>query len=84
MGKRKLFCNGSKKKSLAVVLGKPRKMKDGDWECPFRISGIAIQYGYGVDAIQALSSALEEIRVALDKSKDKISWAIRETGDTRF
>jgi hypothetical protein len=45
---------------------------------------LTVQYGYGVDAIQALCSALEEIRVTLDKSKEKLSWVTGEPGDTGF
>jgi hypothetical protein len=84
IGTRKLYCDRSKKKSITVTLGIPRKMKDGDWECPFRITGLAVQYGYGVDGIQALSSTLEEIRVTLDKSKEQLSWVTGEPGDTGF
>ena len=84
IGKRKLYCNGSKKKSVTVTLGIPRKMEDGDWKCPFQITGLGVKYGYGADSIQALCSALEEIRVTLDKSKEKLSWATREHGDTGF
>ena len=84
IGKRKLYCNGSKKKFLTVTLGKPRKMEDGDWECPFHITGLSVQKGYGVDAIQALCSSLEEIRVTLNNRKERLSWMTREPGDTGF
>src|SRR5206468_4954142 len=43
---------------------KPRRMKGHqDWECPFRIKGAGVarlEFGYGVDALQALTTALKE------------------------
>jgi len=63
-------------------------MKSGkDWECPFRIGGLGtrgIQYGYGVDAIQALTSALEGIRVTLERSGKRLSWIGGNPGDPGF
>jgi hypothetical protein len=40
-----------------------------------------VQYGYGMDALQALTSALTGIRVALERSRRRLSWFdIGETG----
>ena len=83
MGRRELFRDGSRSKVI-VDLGKPRRSEKGDWECPFRIRGFGVQYGYGVDAIQALTTALEGIRVTLERSEQKLSWVGGEPGYTGF
>lgn len=75
---------GLRDRVTTVTLGKPQRRKDGDWECPFRITGLGIQHGYGVDAIQALTTALEGIRVMLERSGQKFSWLGGEIGYTGF
>jgi hypothetical protein len=58
-----------------------------DWRVPFQIGAAArseILYGYGVDAIQALSNALEGIRVTLTKSGQHLTWEGGRPGDTGF
>lgn len=65
---------GSRDKATTVTLGKPRRGKDADWECPFHITGYGIHRGYGVDAIQALTTALEGIRVILEQSEQQFTW----------
>jgi hypothetical protein len=84
IGERQLHRNGSRSKVLTVTLGKPRRRKDGDWECPFRITGLRVQYGYGVDAIQSLTTALEGVRVILERSGQRFSWLGGEPGYTGF
>lgn len=83
---RQLSDAGSRK--VTVSLGKPRRMKRGeDWECPFQIKGLggsAAKYGYGVDAIQALTTALEGIRVTLERSGKRLSWIGGNPGDPGF
>lgn len=83
---RQLSAAGARK--VTVSLGKPRRMKSGeDWECPFRIGGLggrAVQYGYGVDAIQALTTALEGIRVTLERSGKRLSWIGGNASDSGF
>lgn len=89
IGVRRLSRAGSQK-GPTVILGKPRRMRDGeDWECPFRIEGLGsrsrgIQYGYGVDAIQALTTALEGIRVTFEQSGKRLSWIGGRPGDPGF
>ena len=65
-------------RSIIVSLGKPRKAKGADdWKCPFRIDGTGIrkvEYGYGVDAFQALTMALEGIRYFLDRLDTPLVW----------
>jgi hypothetical protein len=49
-----------------------------DWECPFRIRGLGsarLEFGYGVDALQALTTALEGIRALLDEVGKPIAWS---------
>ncbi len=99
IGQRKLSTVGPAPKTVTVTLGQPRLPKgERDWECPFRISGAGIrvlEYGYGVDAIQALQTALFGIRYFLDKSGKTFEWSglpievgfprsIPSYGDTRL
>ena len=75
IGERKLHRKVERRNAvITVTLGKPRRRKDSDWECPFHITGKGIQYGYGVDAIQALTTALEGIRVMLERNGGQFSW----------
>ena len=84
IGERQLSRIGSPEKVTTIALGKPRRKKDGDWECPFLITGSKIQYGYGVDALQALTTALEGVRVMLEQSGKTFSLLGGEPGYTGF
>lgn len=79
VGERRLVFRDAPRKKLVVTLGKPRRMKGHpDWECPFRIKGLGmarLEFGYGVDALQALSTALEGIRSTLDEIGKPIAWS---------
>src|SRR5687767_1590936 len=79
IGERHLVFRDAPRKKLVVTLGKPRRMKGHqDWECPFRITGLGaarLEFGYGVDALQALTSALEGIRVVLDEIGKPLAWS---------
>jgi hypothetical protein len=62
---------------VRVSLGAPRPRTNGDWECPFRIHGAGIsrvEFGYGIDSMQALTTALDGIRVLLDESGLALGW----------
>ena len=65
-------------KVVRVSLGVPRaRTADADWECPFRISGAGIsrlECGRGIDSMQALTTALDFIRVLLDESGLALGW----------
>jgi len=78
IGERRLTTRTARPKPVTVTLGKPRLPRgERDWECPFRISGGGIrvlEYGYGVDAIQAVVNALQGIRTFLDKSGKSFDW----------
>jgi hypothetical protein len=79
--------------AVRVAIGVPRRRKEAEWACPFRIHGAGISrvdYGYGVDSMQALATALESIRVALDETGLPLGWDMGrgavfegETGFTR-
>jgi hypothetical protein len=82
-------------KVVRVSLGTPRPRADGDWECPFRIHGAGIsrvEFGYGIDSMQALTTALDGIRALLDEAGLALGWKVgagrdeiwhSETGFTR-
>jgi hypothetical protein len=78
LGKRRLHVTAKPRQTLTVSLGKPRRTPGTpDWECPFRVKGLGIGrlgYGYGVDAIQALVGALDGIRVAIEETRQSVSW----------
>jgi hypothetical protein len=87
VGIRRLHQVGLRQKVVIVKLGKPKKEKVGDWACPFTISGLGIhkiEYGHGIDAIQALLMAIEGIRARLEQSGKRFVWAGGESGDTGF
>jgi hypothetical protein len=81
-------------KVVRVSLGAPRPHGDtGDWACPFRIRGAGLartEFAYGIDAMQALMSALEGIRYTLDEIGLALDWLIGPgrtdvfTGETGF
>ena len=79
---------------VRVAIGVPRRDRNGfDWACPFRVHGAGVsrvERGYGVDAMQALTTALEGIRVVLDETGLALGWNLGagavfdgETGFTR-
>jgi hypothetical protein len=65
-------------KIVRVSLGAPRP--DGaDWACALRISGAGVSrfhISYGVDSMQALSTALEGLRALLDESGLALGWKL--------
>jgi len=73
---------------LEVRIGLPRPADPIDWECPFVLAPPGepgdIQTVPGIDAVQALSLALEAIRVALAKRPDRLCWLGQEPGITGF
>ena len=83
-------------KVVRVSVGTPRPGTNGaEWECPFRIHGAGlsrVEFGYGVDSMQALTTALDGIRALLDESGLALGWRLGpgrpyvwdgETGFTR-
>jgi hypothetical protein len=78
IAERRLHPRGAPRRTVVVSIGKPRKTKhSGEWECPFRIAGAGIrrlEYGRGVDAFQALTTALAGIRYFLDRLDTALVW----------
>lgn len=76
---RQLVSRGDPNTRIRVSLGHPRQSKSdkNEWECPFRIrgqGGSLVEFGYGVDSMQALTTALEGIRVLLDERFGPVAW----------
>jgi hypothetical protein len=67
-------------KVVRVSLGAPRPGTGGaEWECPFRIHGAGVSrlaFGYGIDSMQALTTALDGIRALLEESGLAVGWKI--------
>jgi hypothetical protein len=78
IAERRLHLRRAPRRTVIVSLGKPRTTKDSEeWECPFRIAGAGIrllEYGRGLDAFQALTTALDGIRYFLDKTGTPLAW----------
>ena len=79
IAERRLHRRGAPGRTVVVSIGKPRKTKGSDdWECPFRFTGGGIRhlaYGRGVDAFQALTTALAGIRDFVDRSDAPLVWS---------
>ena len=79
LAERQLAEQGSGK-VVRVSIGAPRPGTGGaDWECPFRIHGAGIsrvEFGYGVDSMQALTTALDGIRALLDEAGLALGWKV--------
>src|SRR5687768_6237440 len=79
IAERSLQRRDSPRRTVVVSIGKPRRAKGKqDWECPCQIHGSGIrltEYGRGIDAIRALTMALEGIRYFLDRSRVPLAWA---------
>jgi hypothetical protein len=76
--RRRLVLADSSRRAVTVSIGQPRRTPGTpDWECPFRITGgglSRIDYGYGVDSMQALINALLGLRVVLESTGKSFSW----------
>jgi hypothetical protein len=84
--RRKLNVHGDTGTKVVVTLGKPRR-HGRDWACAIHISGIGMtgpRDCFGSDAFQALISALQAIRVALDKTDIVVSWVSDAPHDHGF
>ena len=68
---------GRKASTLTVKIGRPRRVRTGEWACPYWISGLGDRITHkvrGIDAVQALVLALEAVRLELKKFGGRISW----------
>lgn len=70
-------------REVTITIGKPQKFSDGEdsYYCPFQITGMGdgkVSWAGGIDAVQALLLALEQIGFVLAESEEykqgKISW----------
>ncbi len=62
---------------VEIQLGYPEIRTEDEWACSFRIVGLdteIFEYGIGVDALQALTTALEGIAAFLRGSGRSLSW----------
>jgi hypothetical protein len=82
---RKLYGSVPANKSSVIRIGKPRKVSETEWECPFHISNAGmpgVAFGHGIDALQALVQAIDGCRVFLERSGTTFRWEGGENGDT--
>jgi hypothetical protein len=66
--------SGGEAASVVVRIGKPEPdpKPDGDWRCPFQITGLgddAILFAHGVDAVQALELCFQYIGIRLEDAQ---------------
>lgn len=62
---------------VEVQLGYPEMRTPDEWACPFRIVGLdaeVVEFGIGVDALQAIMMAIEGIATYLRSSGRSLSW----------
>lgn len=82
---RRYGVEGDPGRDIIVKIGEPLPpgTPDGDWTCPVLIEGLdpEIRYTEGIDAIQALQSAMRHARHVLDGSGLPITWMGGEPGD---
>jgi hypothetical protein len=90
IAERRLVSRKDEALRVRVSLGRPRPgQSEGEWECPFRIQGpgaSVVEFGYGVDSMQALTTALEGIRAIIDEKFTSLAWdgLLDDTGFQRF
>jgi hypothetical protein len=68
---------------VEVQLGTPEQLEDGNFRCPFRLTGLnqgETAYAGGIDALQALVNALDGIATQLRESGRGLTWMGGEPG----
>jgi hypothetical protein len=75
--------------AVTVQLGRPRRRRTGEFECPYRVRGLGrakIGRALGEDSVQALQLAFEAVRRALDPHAAILTWygALGETGFPQY
>ena len=68
---------------VIVHLGAPERVSDEEWKCSFVIEGIeksAITESHGIDAFQAILTALDAIALRIRRSGRNLSWPGAVTG----
>ncbi|MBA2710348.1 MAG: hypothetical protein H0U57_07145 [Tatlockia sp.] len=89
---RVLNLNDINTNSVTIRIGKPQNFPDGqDYYCPFQIIGIGdgkVTWAGGIDEIQALLLALEQIGAFLRNSAEyqqgNLSWIGSKDGNLGF
>jgi hypothetical protein len=73
---------------VTVALAAPYALGPGDWICPYEVSNVSeiqeiqARQAHGIDALQALLLALEDIRLILEQTQKALTWKGGEPGDT--
>ena len=75
--------------AVIVQLGRPRRRRTGEFECPYRVRGLGrVKLGraLGEDGVQALQLAFEAVRLELDPHAGTLTWygAAGETGFPQY
>lgn len=87
IGSRILVDSATGKRTL-VTLEAPISDSDGVWQCSYWIAEdgatAEVKRACGSDALQALSLALEGVRIALRDRGGKLSWLGQQPGMTGF
>lgn len=79
------LCELTSDKQIVIQIGIPRKVSENEWECAFFVTNIEmheIQFGYGIDGLQALIQAIEGTRVFLERCGKEVLWEGSEEGET--
>lgn len=66
-------------KPVVVTLGVPQAVPGSDWGCPLQITGLNTawrrpKYVFGIDGFQALHLAMQQARVVLESTGQKLEW----------
>jgi hypothetical protein len=75
--------------AVTVQLGRPRRRRTGEFECPYRVRGLGrakIGRALGEDSVQALHLAFEAVRLELEPHAAVLTWygALGETGFPQY
>ena len=89
---RTLQLNDKNSTHVRITIGKPQKFPDGqDYYCPYQIIGLGdgkVNWGGGIDEIQALLLTLERIGITLSNSEEykqgNLSWIGSEENNLGF
>jgi hypothetical protein len=80
---RRLTILGKGRRRVTVRVGRPRRVRAGEWACPVEFAGMRETEGVagrGVGSCQALVDALAGIHFTLEKSGYKFRWNSTDNG----
>lgn len=69
--------------SVLVRIARPRRRGKGEWSCRIEIAGQS-EFAFGLDSVQALTVALQMVRLKLQHDDRRLRWAGGEDGDHGF